>query len=150
KSLVTRLHVEPDLRLSMFEVIREYGRGEAEARGELRELEAAHANYFLQFAEQAESELIGGDQLIWMQRLDEEHANVREALTRFADNGEIGKVGRLSAALWRFWITRGFLHEGLLWLETALAQAESLSDTTRARLLNGAGSLARDMGQYDR
>ena len=55
---------------------------------------------------------------------------------------------RLGAALWRFWEVRGGLREGLKWLGAILADASHDAPAERARALNGAGNLARDVGDY--
>ena len=55
-----------------------------------------------------------------------------------------------AAALWRFWEVRGRLREGRDWLEAILAEAGHDAPAARAGALNGAGNLARDVGDYAR
>jgi tetratricopeptide (TPR) repeat protein len=53
-------------------------------------------------------------------------------------------------ALWMFWWTRGYRREGLQWLEKGLAGTGSVTHAVRAKALNRAGFLTRDLGDYAR
>ena len=60
-----------------------------------------------------------------------------------AESGALELSLRLGGALWRFWSTRGYLGEGLRWLDAALAQAAPPTPVL-TRALNGAANLARE------
>src|SRR4030088_1668829 len=84
------------------------------ARGERETAQAAHARYFLALAEQAQPELDGPNQALWLKRLGQEHNNLREALewalakVTVQDTTDRGEIAlRLSTALQDFWIMRG-------------------------------------------
>jgi len=134
----------------MLETIREYALEQLAASGEADVIRRAHTLYFLAMAEEAETALIGPDQQAWLLRLEQEHHNLRAALAWALDTGnsssEIG--ARLAAPLWRFWLTHGHMSEGRRWLETVLAEGQSLPPPLRARVLNGAGRLALRQGDY--
>ncbi len=66
--------------LTMLDTIREYGLEALEASGELESLQQAHAAYYVGLAERATSELRGPLQAEWLQRLGQEHDNLRTAL----------------------------------------------------------------------
>ncbi len=68
--------------------------------------------HFLALAERAEPELASAEQETWSKRSDQEHGNLRAALTWLLDQRETENAVRLSGALWRFWDTRGYLSEG--------------------------------------
>ena len=75
-------------------------------------------------AEQAEPELVGANQGVWLDRLEVEHDNLRVALARSLALVDGEGALRLAAALGRFWRVRGYLAEGSVWLERALAAGE--------------------------
>src|SRR3989442_13633652 len=86
----------------------------------------AHADYYLALAEDAEPELGGPQQAAWLERLEEEHDNLRAAMrwsleqTGGDEGGQRQEMAlRLGAALRRFWVVRGALSEGPSVLEEA-------------------------------
>jgi predicted ATPase len=86
------------LRYRMLEPIRQYAQELLEQRGLAEELRDRHAGFFLALAEEVEPELTGAQQGVWVERLEAEHGNMREALSRFLDRG--GETAlRLGAAL---------------------------------------------------
>ncbi len=134
-------------RFVMLETIREYGVERLKSAGGWEAARRAHAMYFLGLAEQAEPELTGPAQPQWLDRLEREHDNLRAALTWAEDPGE-GEIGlRLGAALWRFWVVRGHLHEGHDRLERLLTLPGAAARTgSRARVLHGLGTIIHEMG----
>jgi predicted ATPase/DNA-binding XRE family transcriptional regulator len=64
----------------MLETIREFGLEQLEHSGEAEATQQAHANYYLQLVEQCEPHLWGGSQEQWLDRLEQEHGNLRVAL----------------------------------------------------------------------
>ncbi len=142
KSLL-RQEVGPDEepRFAMLETIREFGLERLAARGEEAAIQNAHAAYFLALVEQAESALLGPEQMAWLTWLDAAHDNLRAALDWcLASDAEAGL--RLAGALSLFWQVRGYLLEGRRWLEALLAQAPQRA-ALRAKALHAAGQLAR-------
>ncbi len=67
-------------RLVMLETIREYGLETLEASGEREITRRAHAAYYLALAEEAEPQLLGSQQAVWLERLEQEHDNLGFAL----------------------------------------------------------------------
>jgi len=141
------VHTEAD-RFSMLETIREYAIAKLAESGEEAECRRAHADHYLGLAEDAERELRGRERVLWLRRLDAEHGNLRAALRRSLDGGDAERALHLSAALWPFWLARGHLGEGRLWLEESLAGFVG-NDGLRAKALTGAGMLAAYQGDYD-
>jgi predicted ATPase/class 3 adenylate cyclase len=144
KSLIRR--IEPPgqpSRFSMLETIREFGHEQLEAAGDLELVLRRHAEHFLRLAVEVEPHLTGEDQGAWLDRCDQEHANLRAALRWAVETGEAGRAQAAAGALWRFWQQRGHLAEGRRWLEEVLAMPAGQARTAaRAKALAGAGGIA--------
>src|SRR6266516_3398740 len=81
KSLLRQSEQEgEEPRLVMLETIREYGLGVLTTSGEMQNARRAHALYYLSLAEDAETEVGGPQQAVWLDRLEREHDNLRAAL----------------------------------------------------------------------
>jgi predicted ATPase len=135
-------------RISMLETIHEYALERLRESGELPELRRRHAEYFLALAEEAEPELGGPNQVVWLDCLEREHENLRAALAWAIDSAPSQLGLRLTGALRIFWRVRGHLSEGRRWLEAALARADDESSGPRAKALYGASVLALRQGDH--
>jgi len=108
------------------------------------------AHTILALAEEAEPELTGPRVAEWLDRLEAQHDRIRDALAWFLKHGGEAEALRLSAALWRFWRTRGHYAEGREWLERALVKRGEAEPTpVRAKALYGAGLLAFRQGDQE-
>ena len=137
-------------RLLLHETIREYGLEALVANQELEMARQAHAEYYLRLAEEAEAHLEGAEQVVWLERLEREYANLRAAL-QWALERHAGEVAlRLGSALFHFWEGHGHLHEGRTFLERALASSQDVADGMRAKALHAAGFLALSQGDLER
>ncbi len=138
-------------RLQMMATIREYGLECLAAHGETEVARRAHAEYYLQLAEEVEPKLLGEEQKWWwFDRLEQEYENLRAALHWSVERGELEVALRLGGALWRFWLVRGYLSEELVWLEPAIKGIEGVRASVRAKALISAGALAYHHGDIDR
>jgi len=133
----------------MLETIHEFAREKLEGSGEAEEVRRRHAGYFLDLAEEAEPRLRGPEDVEWLERLEEEHDNLRAALSWALERGEVELGLRLAGALWMFWNARGHYSEGHRWLEQALAKANGASAAARAKVLEGVGRLVFPSGEVD-
>jgi predicted ATPase/class 3 adenylate cyclase len=144
KSLIRRS--EPPgrpARFSMLETIREFGLEQLEAGGDLELVQRRHAEHYLGLAAEAEPHLTTDDQGVWLDRCEEEHANIRAALRWAIDRGDAGAAQAAAGGLWRFWQQRGHLAEGRRWLAETLAMPSGQAPTAaRAKALTGAGGIA--------
>ncbi|MFN0154792.1 MAG: ATP-binding protein [Gaiella sp.] len=136
-------------RFGMLETIREYAGELLDSSAEAVDIRRAHAAYFLRFAQAAAAGLAGSDQAKWRTTLGTDHDNLRAALHFSLDGGDPETALQLCAVLWRFWFERGYLSEGRLWLDEAIATSSELS-LARARVLSGNGVLAHYQGDYAR
>ncbi|HEU0000743.1 MAG TPA: adenylate/guanylate cyclase domain-containing protein [Ktedonobacteraceae bacterium] len=159
KSLLQRMGQQAgqEPRFSMLETIHEYARERLAASGEMEAARKAHTAYFLRLAEEAEQGMVGPQQAVLLERLEQEHDNLHEALEwtlekvadeKAAERREIGL--RLSAALKKFWMMHGHYREARTFLERALALSEGTSTSLRARVLRAIASVADFQGDIDR
>ena len=134
--------------LLMLETIREYGLECLAASGEMQATRQAHAAYYLRLSEEAEQQLLGAEQVLWLERLEREQDNVRAALSWLIESGELETALRLGGALWRFWWMRGHLSEGRAVLERLLMASGAVASSIRAKALVGAGVLTGEQGNW--
>ena len=87
---------------------------------------------------------------ILLRRLEAEHNNMRAALRWSQRSSETDFGIKLTAALWKFWYSRGYNNEGLRWMEAALKGSGDTNSAARAKALCRAGHLAIDLGDMDR
>ncbi len=88
KSLLQQTEQEgEEPRLVMLETIREFGLECLAMSGELEAIRRAHAAYYLVLAEEAEPKLEGPQQAVWLQRLEQEHDNLRAAIGALPQQG---------------------------------------------------------------
>jgi predicted ATPase/class 3 adenylate cyclase/Tfp pilus assembly protein PilF len=137
-------------RFVMLETVHEFAREKLLGSGEAEQIKRVHAQYFLTLAEEAHPELLGANQLQWLEKLEAEHDNMRAALTWALERNEAEVALRMGGALWWFWSVRGYYSEGRRWLEEGQAMEGRGSPESRAMALAGAGALASQQGDLDR
>ena len=137
-------------RFVMLETIHEFAQEKLEESGEAEAMKRAHAEYFLALAEEAEPMLWGPEDAAWLDRLEQEHDNMRAALSWAIEHEEAELALRLGGALRWFWYMEGYYGEGRRWLEAALGKDGGAAAEARARALEGVGWLASSQGDLDR
>jgi predicted ATPase len=156
KSLLRQVQPEEgEARFWMLQTLREYGLKCLEKAGELEATREAHATYYLTLAEEAEPRLLGAEQAQWLDRLEQEHENLRAALGWMLDRaetntGQAERALRLCIALMDFWEVRSYFREGRTFLEQALAVSEEVAVPVRVEVLFGAGFMALVQGDDER
>jgi tetratricopeptide (TPR) repeat protein len=148
KSLVSVSHRGEVVRYGLLEMIRRFAWERLEESGEAEMVRGDHAHYFLDMVEGSRHLLRGPEQAMCLERWEQEHDNLREALA-WAQGHEPVMALRLAVALWPFWFARGHLHEGYNRLVSALRQAEEAPLQLRAQALNAAGTLIREQGNLE-
>lgn len=143
---VGRRNTGDEPRFGMLETLREYALECLLTSGMQALTQRRHAAYYQSLVECAEPALQGPQQGIWLDRLEQEHDNLRAALHWAHTHGEAEIVVRIAAALWRFWHVRGHLSEGRQWLDIAVAHSQGMQTMARARVLCGAGWIANVQG----
>lgn len=146
--LVSKEQADGSMRLQMLEVVREFALECLETSNELSSLQRAHARYFLNLAEKAETFLHGDVSDKWLEKLESEHDNFRAALGWSLKN-ESETAARIAAALRFFWANHSHLSEGLKWSKAALQATENKLSTARSKLLLSNGLFLRNRGELE-
>ncbi|WP_395143398.1 hypothetical protein [Armatimonas sp.] len=133
-------------RYRLLETVREYGLEKLKEANELPVFRLRHLEFFTALAEEAEPHLRGPNQKEWLERLEEEHPNLRAALTK-PENIELAL--RLSSAVLWFWLVRGYLVEGKHYLQQLLNSFPLCTAKTRAKSFRASGILATQLHLYD-
>ncbi len=146
------LRIDLGGRYGMHELVQHYAYARLVKAGELESAQNAHLSYFLRLAEEAEPILYAAQQRQWLERLEQDHENLRAALKWSLENGNVEWSARLSGALARFWGLRGYLNEGRQWLEQVIALFEPGCDglAFQAKVFMGAGMLAWRQSEFYR
>ena len=136
-------------RFTMLETLREYAAERLDNAGESELARSRHAAHLLELVEGMEGEFTGRDSRAALDRIGEEHDNIRAAL-RFLVTRAPEESLRLASGLWRFWQMRGHLLEASQWLAEALAAAgDDAPAAIRAKGLTAAGGIAYWRGRMD-
>ena len=140
---------EAEARYGMLETIREYAEELLRARPEAGLVLAGYERYLRDLLLRAEQGLRGPEQIAWLDRLADEHDNLRAAMGAMLERGDGHAALTLAPRLWEFWRIRGYLAEGTSWLQRALAAAPDADPADRAAAEFGLGKLAIDLGDYE-
>jgi predicted ATPase/class 3 adenylate cyclase len=135
-------------RYHMLETTRQYAREKLLGSSESDWVQNHHLDFFMELAEEAETNLFGAEQAIWLERLEIEQGNLRTALKwGLGSNAEPGL--RLASALWLFWFMRAHFIEGRQWYDQALSLGGTAPPLIRIKLLTGAASNSMGRGDSD-
>jgi predicted ATPase/DNA-binding XRE family transcriptional regulator/Tfp pilus assembly protein PilF len=143
-------------RYNLHELIRQYAHERLLRSGELEDARNRHLEFMMALAEEAKEKLSGPEQILWLDRLEEDNDNLRAALewslryeetkTKVSDNQRAQTAQdaiRLAGLLYLFWKRRSHWAEGREWLRRALAQSAGLPGTReRIHALDAAALLA--------
>jgi predicted ATPase/DNA-binding SARP family transcriptional activator len=102
-------------RYRMLETIAEYSGERLDASGERAVVEARHLTFFREFARCADQKLRGREQLVWFERLEREHENLRVALRRAVAAGDEQQALQLVLGCAWFWEVRNYASERRQW-----------------------------------
>ena len=100
-------------RFRVLEVLRQFGRERLLESVDADLIAGRHAEHCADMAEEWGSKLRGPEQALALDRLEEEHDNIRSALAWSRTSGRADLALRLINAVWIFWYLRGHVVEGL-------------------------------------
>lgn len=144
-----------ELRYHRLETIRQYSREKFFDTDEVETVRDRHLEYFVQFAELADENLQGRDQIVWVNRIVAEMDNLRAALEWGLSRKAFSAL-RIVGALNILWVSRGYSAEGFRWTQRALEQVEKFpiiegismeqQSAARAKALRGLAWLYLSLG----
>jgi predicted ATPase/DNA-binding CsgD family transcriptional regulator len=137
-------------RYRLLETIRTFARRELAASGEAEVIARRHADFFADFAVRAERGLESRRARQWSEEIDGELANLRAAMDHLAATGRAADALRTTAALGRYWLTRGPAAEGLRRLDECLRRSPASPEAADAEAWGGRLSFemfVRERGQ---
>ena len=137
-------------RFELLEPVREYAAERLAADpDELNRTRQHHALYFVQLAERLAPQLIGAAAPEALQRLNEEHDNLRAALGYTLEH-DLDLGFQLVGTLLRYWDSAARGREVRAWLEQALPLGEAKNTPAYARALLVLGRQLIDEGEHER
>jgi predicted ATPase/DNA-binding SARP family transcriptional activator len=139
-SLIAGRVIHEHIRYSMLDTLRAFGQ-ETLTVEDAESVRMRYAAWLLEFAREANAMLHGAEQTLWLDRLEEEQENFRNALEFLADNDPATGL-QLTNALYWFWYMRGYYREGEQFLMALLARSPHHLILDRAWGLLAAGHLA--------
>lgn len=150
KSVLIREEYDGIVRYRLLETLRDYGLERLHESGEYPMLRRRHRDWYLALTRQAQEEWVSPNQPAWIARLERERSNLRDALEYCTtEPGEAENGLRLANILYIFWISRGLLNEGRLWLGRVLAAHRGGPTLERATALAAASMLAANQGDIE-
>ena len=133
-----------EARFWMLETIREFAVELFSKVPDREDIQARHAAFYERLCNQAERGTLGSDQQLWMERVDQDYANVLDAANFIFANDEVDGPRRLAEMMWDLvlfaWV-RNRLGDARRAAELLLAVPD-LDDGTRARALASGGAAA--------
>nr|WP_102145157.1 protein kinase [Mycobacterium sp. QGD 101] len=121
KSILIRTESLDVVRFRLLETLRDYGREKLKTTSEYPELRRRHLDWYQRLTRDAADEWFSARQIEWIERLDQEMPNLREAVEySLTQSPEVAP--RVATNLSPFWISHGLVGEGRRWLDQALAR----------------------------
>jgi predicted ATPase len=142
--VVTRPGNRLGVRYETLEPVARYARSLLVGDEAARAVEA-HTAAFLDLAERASAGYEGPDQLLWLDRIEADEANLLVGIDRALDGGDSETAGRIIWAMWLYWFLRA---KPLVGLKRALrCLSTELPPSVRARVHLTAATTAYAAGQ---
>jgi non-specific serine/threonine protein kinase len=136
-----------EVRYHLLETVRQYAHEQLAAAGEHERAHSKHLAYFADLVQSAQPYIHGPHELEWLDRLDTEVDNLRAALERCAQIGDVPTGERLIDGLGHWWFARGYLQEGRRWIELVLPHDRTAGlPAARATARIASGWLAARIG----
>jgi predicted ATPase/DNA-binding XRE family transcriptional regulator len=151
KSLLLRAETSVETRplYQMLETVRAYAALELTAAGERDDAMEGLARYCTGEAVLAAKGLVGPAQAEWLDRVRDDLASYRGALTWLIERGRSTEASSIAWGLVFYWLIRGHAAEALGWYEQILS-LPSLTPPAESRVLVGAAMMSYTKGELGR
>ena len=152
KSFVVRSEAGGDeSRYRMLEIIRQFGMEKLAQAGEEHLIRERHLHWCVDFASKSRSGVHVTDRGKWVNRVESELPNLRQAIHWGITEGGANEQAHIIAnRLGQFWQLRGYLREGLRWNETLLDHREGVSPAILAETFDMASFFSQHLWDSER
>ncbi len=147
-SLIEPVTARYGTRFAMLEPVRAYALELLRADPTHAVVLQRHAAYYASFAAAAQAGLEGAEQLDWLDRVDDEQANLRAVMQSAVSESHVDVGLRIAWALSRYWYIRDLSAELADWLTTVLAHPPG-DASVRAQAMYTLGRTAAQIGRRD-
>jgi hypothetical protein len=144
---------QAEMRFRLLETLREYAWATLSPSAR-QEAQYQHAQYFLEWVQARQEEMLGAQQSIVLSLIDAEYENLSAARAIFRERQDSMAQVHLASALAIYFIRRSLLAEGRAWLQEAweagkpcVSEASLLPHL--ARIGDALGALCATQGDYD-
>ena len=145
KSVLIRAESNSVVRFQLLDTLRDYGRQKIQETGAFLELRRRHLGWYRRLTGDAEAEWFSARQIGWIERLDRELPNLREAI-EFSLTDSPETASRMASGLALLCAAHGLVGEGRRWLDRALAATAPTATIERVQTLYYASMLASTQG----
>jgi non-specific serine/threonine protein kinase len=145
KSILIRTEAKGKVRFRMLDTLRDFGREKIEETGEYPELRRRHLDWYRRLVRDARAEWFSAQQVEWIDRLQREMPNLREAL-EFSPIDSPEAALEMTGGLHPHWLAHGMLSEGRRALDRALAGMPHEPTLDRINALYGVAIIAGVQG----
>ena len=147
KSLIITVEgVGEEARFRMLKLIRDYGLQLLAQQPQTTTFFHSYAHFFAQVVMEGKMLAAGPNYQDWIEAVGAEYEDVMAGLNWLSENDPSTAV-KTGTVLWRFHLHRGFLEEGIQMIHSLL-RLPIEEELDRAHLLEGAGLLAQNRGNY--
>ena len=126
KSLVHVEEKEGESRYRYLETIRQYAMEKLLESGDAVNARDRHLAHFMEYSRRAEEHFRTPQRLLWMNRLEVEHDNIRSALGWGLESDPESAL-QMVCLLSAFWMSQNYLTEGCNWCQAAITRVEESS-----------------------
>jgi predicted ATPase/DNA-binding CsgD family transcriptional regulator len=123
KSLAVAESISGATRYRLLETMRQYAQEKLGESGEADAVRARHRDYYTALALRLDDHAQSRKKEL-LEQAEREMDNLRAAFAWSRDTSDAGRALQIASALQPIWVTRGWIGEGLSWLDAALADAQ--------------------------
>ncbi len=149
KSMIIADQTAHGMRYRVLEPLRQYGAERLDEHGDPGAAYTAHWRYFDELAVEVERGVRSSDQLDWLAKTESDYDNLRAALARAYDAGDLTTCISLAGSLSWFMFLHSKIEDWDLWLPRLLDRGEDADPTKLVRLLLGASQHAWELSRMD-
>lgn len=141
KSLIYQVEQDDgEPRFFMLETLRAFGLEKLEASNEKDTIFARYMNYFRQFLSDKPPQFTKGNVKEVLNEVELELDNVRSILSHADRNMQVEVGLEICSYIWRYWVIRSMMREGVQWLDRFLQKApDDLETESRCSAMNAYG-----------